>query len=53
MNKTLEKDETGATIMNLRNLKLICEKEDLYQCPELNSTLYLHFKGNHHLIGRI
>lgn len=28
--KTLEKDEQGYTIMSASNLKLICEKDDLY-----------------------
>lgn len=45
MNKKLDKDENGITIMNSRNLKIICERDELYQCPENNETLYLHFKG--------
>lgn len=32
-------------MMNLKNLKIICEREGLYQNPENNETLYLHFKG--------
>jgi len=45
MNKKLDKDENGITLMNSRNLKIICERDELYQCPENNETLYLHFKG--------
>jgi hypothetical protein len=43
--KELEKDENGFTIMNERNLKIICERDDLYSFPELNEKLYLHYKG--------
>lgn len=32
--------------MNEQNIIEICEKEHLYEYPELNSKLYLHFKGN-------
>lgn len=45
MNKTLER-VNGTVIMNSKNLKIICEREGLYQSPENNETLYLHFKGN-------
>ncbi|CAD8095843.1 unnamed protein product [Paramecium sonneborni] len=45
MNKTLERNQNGTLIMNLKNLKIICEREGLYQNPENNDTLYLHFKG--------
>ncbi|CAD8195156.1 unnamed protein product [Paramecium octaurelia] len=45
MNKTLERNQNGTVIMNLKNLKIICEREGLYQNPENNDTLYLHFKG--------
>ncbi|KAM3146592.1 hypothetical protein pb186bvf_001122 [Paramecium bursaria] len=45
MNKQLEKDEKGQTIMNARNIAIICDKNGLYSSPELNEILYLHFKG--------
>ncbi|CAD8054557.1 unnamed protein product [Paramecium primaurelia] len=45
MNKTLERNENGTVIMNLRNLKIICDRKDLYQIPENNETLYLHYLG--------
>lgn len=32
--------------MNEKNILMICEKEGLYEYPELNNKLYLHFKGN-------
>jgi len=31
--------------MTKANLRLICEKDGLYEFPELNSKIYLHFKG--------
>jgi hypothetical protein len=31
--------------MNEKNILLICEEEGLYEFPDLNSKLYLHFKG--------
>ena len=31
--------------MNEYNLALLCVKDDLYDIPDLNSKLYLHFKG--------
>lgn len=31
--------------MNERNLKIICERNDLYSFAELNEKLYLHYKG--------
>lgn len=43
--KPLEKDERGFTIMNMKNLRTICERDDLYQFPDLNEKLYLHYKG--------
>lgn len=30
MNKTLERNENGTVIMNLRNLKIICDRKGLY-----------------------
>lgn len=33
--------------MNERNLKIICERDDLYSFPELNEKLYLHYKGDY------
>lgn len=43
--QTLEKDENCFTIMNEKNLKIICERDGLYMCPHLNDKLYLHYKG--------
>ena len=31
--------------MNKKNLRLICEKDELYDNPDLNEKLYLHYKG--------
>ena len=31
--------------MSKENIKIINENEDLYEFPELNNKLYLHFKG--------
>lgn len=31
--------------MTLENIIAICEQDDLYEFPELNNKLYLHFKG--------
>lgn len=30
--------------MNERNLRIICENEGLYEYPEMNTKIYLHFK---------
>lgn len=43
--KVLEKDEYGYTLMNEKNLKIICERDGLYSYPELNEKLYCHYKG--------
>lgn len=37
----LEKDEKGYTIMTKKNLKIICERDELYEFPDLNDKLYL------------
>lgn len=31
--------------MNEHNIIIIAEKDGLYEYPELNTKLYLHFKG--------
>ncbi len=31
--------------MTLRYLKQLCKEQKVYQTPELNDILYLHFKG--------
>jgi len=31
--------------MSKENIKIINENEGLYEFPELNNKLYLHFKG--------
>lgn len=30
--------------MNERNLQIICETDGLYEYPEMNKKLYLHYK---------
>lgn len=40
-----EVDEQGNTKMTLKYLKQLCRDDGLYQTPELNDILYLHFKG--------
>ena len=37
--------------MNEHNLKLLCEMEGLYEFPEMNNKLYLHFKVIEHICG--
>ncbi|TPX34549.1 hypothetical protein SmJEL517_g02833 [Synchytrium microbalum] len=41
--KTL--DDKGNTIMTKEYLKQLCKEQKLYQTPELNDKIYLHFKG--------
>ncbi|KAJ3105390.1 Dynein assembly factor 1, axonemal [Phlyctochytrium planicorne] len=40
-----EVDEDGNTKMTPKYLKQLCAEQQLYQTPELNDKLYLHFKG--------
>ncbi|KAJ3168504.1 Dynein assembly factor 1, axonemal [Geranomyces variabilis] len=40
-----EVDEHGSTLMTPRYLLQLCREQKLYQTPELNDKLYLHFKG--------
>ncbi len=40
-NKELIKDDDGYASMTKQNLKILCEKDDLYQYPELNDKIYL------------
>ena len=44
--KPLDKDESGYTVMNEKNLKIVCERDGLYSNPHLNDKLYLHYKGS-------
>ena len=39
------------TLMTERYLKQLCKEQKLYQTPELNDIIYLHFKGNVSLYG--
>lgn len=41
----LERDEKGRILMSLKNLVTICEEDGLYEYPEMNTKIYLHFKG--------
>ncbi|KAJ3389890.1 Dynein assembly factor 1, axonemal [Lobulomyces angularis] len=40
-----EVDEKGNAIMTVPYIKQLCKEQKLYQTPELNDRLYLHFKG--------
>ncbi|KAJ3163653.1 Dynein assembly factor 1, axonemal [Geranomyces michiganensis] len=40
-----EVDEHGSTLMTPRYLLQLCREQKLYQTPELNDKMYLHFKG--------
>jgi len=31
-------------VMSERNLKIICETDGLYEYPEMNKKIYLHYK---------
>jgi len=41
----IEVDEEGYPIMSLKNVLKYCEKDELYDIPELNNKIYLHYKG--------
>jgi len=43
--KEIIREEDGTILMSKKNIKIINEKEGLYEYPELNNKLYLHFKG--------
>ncbi|KAI8826540.1 uncharacterized protein EV422DRAFT_562599 [Fimicolochytrium jonesii] len=40
-----ELDEQGNTRMTLKYVQQLCKEQKLYNTPELNDKLYLHFKG--------
>ncbi|EGR30307.1 leucine rich repeat protein [Ichthyophthirius multifiliis] len=44
--RELEKDAQGNTIMSKKNLKIICENNELYEHPDLNEKIYLNHKEN-------
>lgn len=44
-NDELERDQNSCIVMTETNLIRICEKDGLYEYPEMNSKIYLHFKG--------
>lgn len=37
--------------MSEANLKQICEMEGLYEFPEMNKKIYLHYKVIEHIAG--
>ena len=41
----LQKDEDSNVIMSKENLMRMCLKDNLYEYPELNDKIYMHFKG--------
>lgn len=41
----IEKDENEVVVMSMRNILTYIESDGLYEYPEMNSKLYLHFKG--------
>ena len=43
--KQIIKEEDGSILMTLPNILAICAKDELYEFPELNRKLYLHFYG--------
>ena len=43
--KKIDLNERGNPLMTVKTLKYYCDKESLYQTPELNEKLYLQFKG--------
>lgn len=45
MSEEFDRDEKGSIIMNKHNLDIIVKKDGLYDLPDLNNKLYLHFKG--------
>ena len=50
--RELERDENNRVVMTKTNLKILCEKEGLYEFPELNEKLYLHFKGRYYVFRK-
>ena len=40
-----ERGEKGEILMTPHNLRLFCLEDELYEYPELNSKIYLHYKG--------
>ena len=42
----LQTDENGHYIITKDYLKDLCEENEQYITPNLNNTLYLHFKGS-------
>lgn len=49
--RELERTESGSLVMSEANLKLICEMEGLYEFPEMNKKIYLHYKVVEHIAG--
>lgn len=41
----LERDDKERIIMTENNLITLCEQDGLYEYPEMNSKIYLHYKG--------
>lgn len=41
----IEKDENGKNILTEKYIRELCEENEQYSTPKLNTVLYLHFKG--------
>ena len=40
-----ERGDKGEMLMTTQNLRLFCLEDELYEYPDLNSKIYLHYKG--------
>lgn len=47
--RNLERTEAGCLVMSEANLKQICETDGLYEYPEMNKKIYLHYKVIEHI----
>lgn len=49
--KELARTEEGCLVMSETNLRMICEADGLYEYPEMNKKIYLHYKSINRLSG--